>query len=95
MQGAEIAQSVWRQTTGCAVRIALPVGARHFSLLHSVQAGSEAAEPPYPIGTGGPLLGGNEEESEADHSPLSSAEVNNKDLSLHSRYVFIAWRLNS
>jgi hypothetical protein len=48
-----------------------------FSLLHSVQTGTQAHPASYPIGTGAISPGVKRPGREADHSPPSSAEVNN------------------
>jgi hypothetical protein len=48
---------------------------REFSLFHVVQTGSRAHPAFYPAGTGGSFLWIKHLEREADHSPLTSAEV--------------------
>jgi hypothetical protein len=63
---------------GWTTRVRIPAGAINLSLLHSVQTDSGAHPASYPMGTRGsfprvvkrPGL-------EADHSPLSSAEIKN------------------
>jgi hypothetical protein len=51
---------------------------QNFSLLHSVQTGSEAHPAPYTMGTGGLFsLGVKRPGREVDHSPPSSAKVKN------------------
>jgi hypothetical protein len=54
-----------------------PAGARYFSVLHSVHAGSEAHPASYPVGTGGSILGVRRREREPDNSPRCSVEVKN------------------
>jgi hypothetical protein len=53
--------------------VRVPAGAGNFSLHDLVQTGSGAHPVSYPMGTRGYFPGGHE----ADHSPLSSAEVKN------------------
>jgi hypothetical protein len=78
LPGAGIAQSVQRLSTSWAARARFPVGARDFSLVHSVQTGSRAHPTSYLMGTSGSFprvvkrLG-----REAEHSQSSSAEVKN------------------
>jgi hypothetical protein len=61
--------------TGWTALVRFPVGAKDFSLLHSVQTGSGAHLTSYPMGTRGPFPGVKNSEREADHI-TSSAEVN-------------------
>jgi hypothetical protein len=56
---------------------------RDFSLLHVVQTGSGMHLGSYPMYTGGRAAG-----AEADHSPLTSAEVKNTSTPL---YAFMTW----
>jgi hypothetical protein len=58
-------------------RVRFPVGARDFSLLHSVQTGSGARPPSYPMGTRGFFPATKRLGHEVNHSPLSIAEANN------------------
>jgi hypothetical protein len=51
------------------------VGAGNFSHHHRVQNGSGAHAVSYPMGTSGSFPGVKRPGREADHSPLSSAEV--------------------
>jgi hypothetical protein len=48
---------------------------QEFSLLHVVQTGSGVHSDSYPMGTGGSFPGVKRSGREADHSPLTSAEV--------------------
>jgi hypothetical protein len=76
-----ISQSVHRRATGWKAGVLLQAEARHFTLLHTVQIGSEAHPAPYQMGTTG--AGYYQELSpevkrpgrETNHSPLSSAKV--------------------
>jgi hypothetical protein len=53
-----------------------PAEAEDFSSSPCVHTGSEAHPAPYPMGTGGPFPGNKARPGlDADHSPLSSAEV--------------------
>jgi hypothetical protein len=52
-------------------------GKRFLSLLHSFQTCSDALPASCPMGTGGSVSGVKRPGHEADHSPPSSAEVNN------------------
>jgi hypothetical protein len=52
---AGIAESVQQQTVA---GVRFPVGTTDFSLLHSLQIGSEAHPASYPMGTGGSSPGG-------------------------------------
>jgi hypothetical protein len=58
-------------------RVRFPTGAGNFSLHHRVQNGSGSHPASYPMGTRGSFLGGGVRRwgREADHSPPSSAEV--------------------
>jgi hypothetical protein len=58
-------------------RARLPAGTGNFSLHHHVQNGSGAHPASYPIGTAGSFPGGKRLGREANHSPPSSAEVEN------------------
>jgi hypothetical protein len=54
-------------------------GRGFFSSSPCVQTGSGAHPASYPMGTGGPFLGGKARpRRDVDHSPPSSAEVNNE-----------------
>jgi hypothetical protein len=61
--------------TGWTAGARFPTGAKDFSLLHSVQAGSGAHPISYTLGTGGTFPGSTAAGVEADHSPSSSAEI--------------------
>jgi hypothetical protein len=65
--------------TGCGLddRRTIPsMGNNIFSVLHSVQTGSEAHPASYPIGTARPFFPGVMQSGrEADHLPPSSAEL--------------------
>jgi hypothetical protein len=75
---AGIAKSVqrlgyWMDNRGVGIQFLL--GSRDFSLLHTVQDGSEAHPVPYPVGTGGLLPRvAKRPGRESDHSLPSSAE---------------------
>jgi hypothetical protein len=59
-----------------AIEVRSPTGAEDFSSSLCVQTGSGAHPASYPVGTGGPFLGGKARPGrDADHSPPSSAEV--------------------
>jgi hypothetical protein len=58
-------------------RFRFPAGAGMFSLYHRVQNGSGAHPASYPMGTRGSFPGLKWPGREADHLPLSSAEVKN------------------
>jgi hypothetical protein len=61
-----------------AIGVWSPTGAEDFSSILCVQTGSGAHPASYPMGTGGPFPGGKARPGrDADHSPLSSAEVVN------------------
>jgi hypothetical protein len=58
------------------IGVRYPTGTEDFSSSPCVQTGSGAHPASYPMGTGGPLPGGNARPGrDADHSPSSSAEV--------------------
>jgi hypothetical protein len=58
-----------------AIRVRSPAGTKDFSSIPCVQTGSGACT----MGTGGPFPGGKARPGrDADHSPLSSAEVVNE-----------------
>jgi hypothetical protein len=62
-----------------AIGVRFPAGAKDFSSSLCVQTGSGAHPASYPIGIGGPTPGGKARPGrDADHSPLSSAEVVNE-----------------
>jgi hypothetical protein len=62
-----------------AIEVRSPAGAKDFSSILSVQTSSEAHPAPCTMGTGGPFPGGKARPGrDADHSPPSSAEVENK-----------------
>jgi hypothetical protein len=62
-----------------AIGVRSPAGAKDFSSSLSVQTGSGVHPASCTMGTGGPFLGGKVRPGrEADHSPLSSAEVVNE-----------------
>jgi hypothetical protein len=63
--------------TGWMAGVLFPAGARDFSLLHSVQAGSETHLASYPVGTVALSLELMLPGREADHPSLSSVEVRN------------------
>jgi hypothetical protein len=72
-------------------RVRFPAGAENFPLHHHVQNGSGAHPASYPMGPGSLSLGVKWPGREADHSPPSSAEVNEwVDLYLHPQYDFMA-----
>jgi hypothetical protein len=58
-------------------RVRVLGGAGNFSLHHSVQTGSGFHQASYPMGTRASFLGVERQGREADHSPLSSADVKN------------------
>jgi hypothetical protein len=59
-----------------AIEVRSPTGAEDFSSSVCVQTGSETHPASYPMGTGGPFPGGKVRPGrDADHTPLSSAEV--------------------
>jgi hypothetical protein len=67
------------------IGVRFPAGGGNFSLHHRVQTGSEAHPASYPVGTGDLSLRVKRPGREADHSPLSSAEVKEcVELYLHS-----------
>jgi hypothetical protein len=55
----------------------VPAGAGNLSLHHRVQTGSEAQSVSYPMGIRGTFPRVKPQGCEADHSPLSNAEVKN------------------
>jgi hypothetical protein len=57
------------------IGVRIQAGAGNFSLRHHVQTGSGDHPASYPIGTEAVSLGVKRPEREADHSPPSSAEV--------------------
>jgi hypothetical protein len=62
-----------------AIGVRLPAGAKDFSSILCVQTGSGAHPASCPMGTGGPFPGGKARPGrDADHSPPSSAEVENE-----------------
>jgi hypothetical protein len=64
-----------------AIEVRSPVGAKDFSCSLSVQTGSGARPASCTMGTGGPFPGAKARpRRDADHSPLSSAEVSPKRL---------------
>jgi hypothetical protein len=56
--------------------VRVPTGAGNFSLHHRVQTGSGAHQASYPVGNRGSFPGVKRPGREADHSSLSSVEVN-------------------
>jgi hypothetical protein len=74
--GDGIAQSVQRRATGWTARVRFPAGARFFS---SLQCSDRFWGPPTLLSNGYRRLNPRvkREWREADHSPLSSAEVKN------------------
>jgi hypothetical protein len=62
-----------------AIRVRSPAGAKDFSSILCVQTGSGAHPASCTMGTGGPIPGGKGRPGrDADHSPSSSAEVENE-----------------
>jgi hypothetical protein len=62
-----------------AIRVRSPAGAKDLSSNLCVQTGSGAHPASYTMGTGGPFPGGKARPwHDADHLPLSSAEVVNE-----------------
>jgi hypothetical protein len=62
-----------------AIGVRSPAGAKDFSSNLRVQTGSGAHPVFYTMGTGGPIPGGKARPGrDADHSPPSSAEVENE-----------------
>jgi hypothetical protein len=60
-------------------RGSIPVEAKGFSSSLCIQTSSGAHPTSYPMGTGGPFLGGKEQPGrDADHSSPSSAKVKNE-----------------
>jgi len=62
--------------TGWMIGGSIPNRGWEISLLHGIQTGSYVQPASCPMGTGGFFLGVNRPRHQADHSPLSSAEVN-------------------
>jgi hypothetical protein len=61
-----------------AIEVRYPEGAKNFSYDLCVQTGSEAHPASCTMGTGGPFPGGKAQPGrDADHSPPSSAEIEN------------------
>jgi hypothetical protein len=61
------------------IEVRSPAGAKDFSSILCVQTGSGAHPASYTMGTGGPFPGGKARPGRgADHSPPSSAEVENE-----------------
>jgi hypothetical protein len=62
-----------------AIEVQSPAGTRDFSSSLCVQTGSEAHPASCPTGTGGPFPGAKARPGrDVDHSPTSSAEVENE-----------------
>jgi len=62
-----------------AIGVQSPAGAKDFSSILCVQTSSVVHPASCPMSTGGPFPGGKERPGhDADHSPLSSAEVENE-----------------
>jgi hypothetical protein len=61
---------------GWTASVRFPAGASDFPLLHSLQTGSWSHPASYPVGTGDSLKV-KRSGRDADHSPLSIAEVKN------------------
>jgi hypothetical protein len=62
-----------------AIGVLSPAGAKDFSCILCVQTGSGAHPASCTMGTGGPFPGGKAQPGrDADHSPPSSAEVENE-----------------
>jgi hypothetical protein len=77
--GAAVAQSVWCLTTDWTTRVRSPTEAEDFSCSPCVQTGSGAHPASCPMDTGGPFPGDKARPGrDADHSPPSSAEVENE-----------------
>jgi hypothetical protein len=80
-----MAQSVQRLATGWKIGVRFPEGAGNFFLRHRAQAGSGSQPASYAMGTGDPSLGVKQPRREAEHSPPSSAKVEEcVELYLHS-----------
>jgi hypothetical protein len=74
--GAEVAQSVQCLSTDWTTRVRSPTEAEYFS---SIFASRPAHAASYPMGTWGLFSGGKaRSRRDADHSPPSSAEVENE-----------------
>jgi hypothetical protein len=71
------------------------VGARYFSVLHTIQIGSGAHPASCTLGTRGCFFGLKQQGHEADHSPPPSAKVKNGGAipPFPYMYVFMAWCL--
>jgi hypothetical protein len=79
MLGAAVAQAVECLTTGWTIGIQSPTGTENFSSSPCVQTGSAAHWASYSTGTEGPFPRDKARPGcDADHSPLSSAEVKNE-----------------
>jgi hypothetical protein len=73
-------------------RVRFLASAGNFSLHHRVQNGSLAHPASYPMGARGSFPGGKRQGREADHSPPSSAEVNNVwSYTSTPQYAFMVW----
>jgi hypothetical protein len=76
-------------------RVRFPAGAGNFSLHHRVQNGSGAHPASYTMGTAALSPEVKRPEREVDHSPPSSAVVNNAwSYTSTPQYVFMAWCLD-
>jgi hypothetical protein len=74
-----VAQAVLCQTMDWTIGVRSLTGADDFSSSSCIQTGSGAHPVSYPMGTGGSFPGGKAQLGrDADHSPLSSAEVKNE-----------------
>jgi hypothetical protein len=77
--GARVAQSVLCLTTDWTTGVQSPTEAEDFSSSFCILTGSGAHPASFTMGTGGPFPGGKAQPGrDADHSPLSSAEVKNE-----------------
>jgi hypothetical protein len=74
VQGSAVAQAVLCLTTDWTIGVPSPTGAEDFSSSLCVQTGFGAHPASWPMGTGGKARPGRD----ADHSPPSSAEVENE-----------------
>jgi hypothetical protein len=72
-----MADSVYRRATGWTAGVRFQRGARDFSLLIIVQPGSGACPASCPMRKSGSFPGVKRPEQQADHSPPTSAEVEN------------------
>jgi hypothetical protein len=77
-------------TTGWTTGVRFPAEARYFSLLNSVQTRTGAHPASFTLNSCAASS-----VRETNHSPPSSAEVNNGDILSLPPYVFMAWRLIS